>query len=219
MSTALLERSVSYQERLKKQNIAKLKELAKDYGKQEKRIEGIRNQIADVCIQMINMGYKVGPIYTSMGGEKKLSFSEKTLYRWIGNRRKESKLDKAVEESKINDTIVRRVIDRTLKGTTQKEIKKIFREESKRFKEESKLSPEDRHVKSLLKTIRDIKFHICDSYILRELNQEDLSDIHECVHAIDKELKKHFGVAKSKGTRVQRKKVTTKRSGTRLKVV
>ena len=70
------------------------------------------------------------------------------------------------------------------------------------------MSPEDRHIVELIEQTRKMSFTINDHYILKALDQEHLSNLHENIKQIQDGLNKHFGTKSAKKKKVQRKKVS-----------
>lgn len=208
MATLSLDQNVSYQEKIHKQRVSEVKKLINEYKVLNRKTKAVTNKISDTVIKMENFA-TLKRIHVQLGGEKAVPY--KTLWRWVDGRKKELLAKKTIGKEKVKNTDIKKIVDRMKKGVTEKEIKKIFREEKKK-------SREDYQVDEMVENFRRADFLVNHNLILKNLDQEQLSNLHELVKNVKDGLDKHFGVAKSKGKRVQRKKVTTKGSSTHKKV-
>lgn len=205
-----LEQNVSYQERQHKERVKKAKSLLHEIKVLNRKTKSTTNKLSDLVIRMESYS-TLQKIHIQLGGERAVSY--KTLWRWVDGRKKELELNKVVGKDKVksNPVVAQKVIEKIKKGATDKDIRRLFREEKK-------VSPEDRQLIELVENLRRGDFLVNHEWVLKALDQENLSNLHEFVKQIKDGLDKHFGVAKSKGKRVQRKK-TSKRSGSVSKKV
>ena len=225
MSISALENNISYQEKINKERIKKLKEWAKEYKAHEGKLVYIRTQIADLCLKMIKMGISREAIFVQMGGHKdnqksRLAFSIKSLYRWIRDREAELKLTENNDISDKRKELASRLADKIPAKATPRQARSIFNKEVRKHNQLQRLCPEDRHLLTMVKSAKDMEFYICNNYILKGLDQEQLSNLHESIKQIKDGLDNHFGTKSVKKKKVQRKKVS-KRSSAKvdLKVV
>lgn len=219
MSNLALEQNVSYQQTIHKQRVKKVKSLIHEYKTLRRKEDSVTNMIADTVIKMESYS-TLKKIHVQLGGEKVVSY--KSLWRWVDNRKKALALSKVVGRTKANaekSTMIK-AIERIRKGATDKEMRDIFKSEKKRIQTESRMSPEDRSIINMIEQTRVMSFSINHSFVLKGLDQEQLSNLHENIKQVQDGLDKHFGTKSVKKKKVQRKKVS-KRSSAKvdLKVV
>ena len=202
-----MEQNVSYQERVHKERVKQAKELLHEIRVLNRKTETTVNKLSDLVIRM-EKWCSLKKVHAQLGGERAIAY--KTLWRWVDGRKKSKLLKEVVGKEKLKDaTVAQRAIEKIKKGATEKDIKAIFREENKK-------SREDYQLEEMVENARRADFLINNQLILKKLDQEQLSNLHEHIKQIMNGLDKHFGVAKSKGKRVQRKKAS-KRSGNNAK--
>ena len=219
MPNLALEQNVSYQETVHKQRVKKVKGLIHEYKVLNRKTDTVTNMIADAVIRMESYS-TLKKIHVQLGGERAVSY--KTLWRWVDTRKKAKVLSSIVGKSKIRDdkTIAIKAIEKIKKGATKKEIRNIYKEELKRVRAERKMCPEDRYIVEATEQSRKLSFAINHSYLLKNLDQEQLSNLHENIKQIQDGLNKHFGTKSAKSKKVQRKKVSNRSDVKRnLKVV
>lgn len=219
MSNLALEQNVSYQQSIHKERLKKVKSLIHEYKTLRRKEDTVTNMIADTVIKIESYS-TLKKIHVQLGGEKVVSY--KSLWRWVNNRKKALALSKAVGKRKalVEKPAMIKAIEKLKKGATDKEMRDIFQSEKKRIQVESKMSPEDRNLINMVEQTRSISFSINHSFILKSLDQEQLSNLHENIKQIQDGLDTHFGTKSAKQKKVQRNTVP-KRSFTKgnLKVV
>lgn len=209
MPNLSMEQNVSFQQTIHKERVKKVKGLISEYKQLNRKTETVTNMIADTVIKMESYS-TLAKIHIQLGGEKAVSY--KTLWRWVDTRKKAKAISNLVgKKPKANLTakqIEVNVIGQIKKGMTDKQIKSLYKEERKRVSAQNKMSPEDRHIVELVEQTRKLDFVVNHSYILKALDQEGLSNLHENIKQIYDGLNKHFGTKSVKKKKVQRKKVS-----------